>query len=148
MLVLSSPSSKGATLSGSTEFVAIQDRAVVTLAFFHLVHGINPDAPIFQGSWRSLSGSITRLAASFGVQDPRLTPYCIRRGGATWFFVASKSYDLTQEHGWWNQSRTARQYIDQACADAAYCAIPPKGMARLHACSKVFHHLVAQKLGN
>ena len=147
MLVLSFPSSKGAKRSGSTEFVAIQDRTVVTLAA-HLLHGRNPDAPIFQGSWRSLSGSTTKLAASSGVQDPALRHIAFVWGGATWFFVASKSYDLTQEHGRWNQSRTARQYIDQAYADVAYCATPPKGMARLHACSKVFRHLVDQKIGN
>ena len=46
--------------------------------------------------------------------DPSVyTPYCIRRGGATFDFIDSGSLDRALVRGRWQQLKTARIYIRQ-----------------------------------
>ena len=59
----------------------------------------------FRNFWRSLLGLL-----DFALDD--YTPYGIRRGGATWFFLETGSMDATLARGRWSAAKTARQYID------------------------------------
>ena len=48
------------------------------------------------------------------------TPYCLRRGGATWHFQATLSLDCTVTRGRWSCTKTARAYIDEGTAQLAH----------------------------
>ena len=48
-----------------------------------------------------------------GFDKDDYSPYGIRRGGATWFFLETSSMDATLARGRWAASRTAKQYIDE-----------------------------------
>lgn len=50
------------------------------------------------------------------------TPYCLRRGGATWYFQSTLSLDATVSRGRWSCSKTARQYIDEGTSQLAQVA--------------------------
>lgn len=53
-----------------------------------------------------------RLLSLLEFADDDYTPYGIRRGGATWFFLETGSMDATLARGRWSVAKTARQYID------------------------------------
>ena len=48
-------------------------------------------------------------------------PYSLRRGGATWWFRATLSYDAVAERGRWSNVRTCRRYIEDAVAQLTSC---------------------------
>ena len=82
-------------------------------------------------SWKLLAAWIQFLSGRFHVFDQRLTPHCLRRGGATWHFQRHGSYDLTQELGRWKQAKVAKLYINAALAEAAAHDLPAAGAALL-----------------
>ena len=49
---------------------------------------------------------------------PRLTPYSFKRGGASFLFSRSGSYDRVTEIGRWRSVSSARRYIDAARAES------------------------------
>ena len=59
----------------------------------------------FRLFWRKLL-----VTLAFAPDD--YSPYGLRRGGATWFFLESGSMDATLVRGRWTMAKTARQYID------------------------------------
>ena len=78
-----------------------------------------------------MAAKLRDLGAAFGVCDDRFTPYCLRRGGATWHFTKYASYDATQHLGRWEHARTARLYIDQATAEVHELSLPEWGLRRM-----------------
>ena len=75
--------------------------------------------------------NIMTLASLFGCADPALTPYCIRRGGATWHFTTHQSYDSIQALGRWASAKTARLYINQATSEIGLLSLPEWGKRRV-----------------
>eukprot|EP00438_Fugacium_kawagutii_P029930 Skav232676 [mRNA] locus=scaffold698:314890:318958:+ [translate_table: standard] len=55
-----------------------------------------------------------------GFHPEDYAPYCLRRGGATWYFQTTLSYDATVARGRWSCLRTARQYIDEGTMQLAH----------------------------
>ena len=53
-----------------------------------------------------------QLLVTLGFHPGDYTPYGIRRGGATWYFLETQSMDATLLRGRWTMAKTARQYID------------------------------------
>ena len=53
-----------------------------------------------------------------GVADHGFKPYSLRRGGATAYFRASGSMELTLERGRWSSARVGRIYINDGLAKA------------------------------
>ena len=69
------------------------------------------------------------------LQHPRLTPYGLRRGGATNHFLEQGSYDRTAELGRWAQIKTAHLYIEGAAAELGEWTVNAAGtnlMKKLH----------------
>ena len=130
LLVVSLPDSKGASRSGNAETVMVRDPLIVLFGKA-LLKNLNDDDFVLGGTWHDLNRGLQGLASKFGVRDPRLTPYCLRRGGATWHFTTFCSYDQTQSLGRWNQAKTARIYIDQATAEISNRMLPERGKARM-----------------
>ena len=78
-----------------------------------------------------MEARLRHYSGKFGFKHDRLTPYCVRRGAASWHFVTYHNYDATQALGRWQQARTAKQYIDAATAEVARSSLPQWGQERL-----------------
>ena len=81
---------------------------------------------------RTFDGFLVRLQFSSGTY----TPYCLRRGGATWYFQSSLSLDATVTRGRWSCSKTARQYIDEGTAQLAHASWMPSQWRTVRAWSR------------
>lgn len=64
----------------------------------------------------------TSYMGELGFQPQDYAPYCLRRGGATWHFQTTLSYDSTIARGRWSSVRAARQYIDEGTMQLAHVA--------------------------
>ena len=62
---------------------------------------------------------------------PRLTPYSFKRGGASFLFSRSGSYDRVTEIGRWRSVASARRYIDAARAESLVLEVNPALRTRL-----------------
>lgn len=96
---------------GQTEYIIVDCPVAQTLlawARLRLRHGplVGGGEGHFRGLWRSLMEGI-------GLDPSVYTPYCIRRGGATFDFIDSGSLDRALVRGRWQQLKTARIYIRQ-----------------------------------
>ena len=73
--------------------------------------------------WPSTPGAFRQfwkaLVEVFGFAATDYSPYGIRRGGATWFFIETSSMDATLQRGRWTCGRTAKQYIDEGTLSMA-----------------------------
>ena len=130
VLLISLPNTKGGMRRGCPEKVLVYDRLVITLASKILANA-SPVDRLLPGGWRALSNGIHSLGKCFGLVSKKLTPYCLRRGGATWHFLKYSSLDATQALGRWQQAKTAKIYIDQAAADLNSLSVPEWGRVRL-----------------
>ena len=68
----------------------------------------------------------------YRVEHRKPTPHGVRRGGATWHFGFYGSYDKIQDHGRWNQLKSARLYIDLSTTATAEAKLVDPGPTRLH----------------
>ena len=143
LLVVSLPESKSAKRSGSGEQVTVVDPLVLKLAAV-VLKSTRPEECVYPGTWRTFAADIRRLGLAFGITSPRFTPYCLRRGGATWHFTKYCSYDATQHLGRWDQAKTARVYIDQATAEASELRLPDWAQQRLGTAKRCLQALVRQ----
>ena len=64
--------------------------------------------------------TFARFLTRLGFEEDSYTPYCLRRGGATWHFQATLSLDSTVTRGRWACAKTARAYIDEGTAQLAH----------------------------
>ena len=60
---------------------------------------------LFRNTWRQLLSCL-----DFDPED--YSPYGVRRGGATWYFLETNSLDATVARGRWAVTKTERAYID------------------------------------
>ena len=112
------PQSKGCVRSGVPDQVTLEDPLVVR-ALARCMEAKSPSVPIYQGSAKTFGDDVRWAANLFGVSHKKLTPYGLRRGGATWHFLRYGSLDATAVLGRWEQVRTARIYIQGAAASLA-----------------------------
>ena len=145
LVVISLPGSKGSQRKGYDECVLIHDPMAIRL-LLRVVQGLGGEERVFDGSLRDLGARIKRYAEAFGVSDPSLTPYCLRRGGATWHFARYASLDATQALGRWEHASTAKIYINQALSDSTALSLSGRAAARLERCKRVLARLAALPL--
>ena len=140
LCIVSLPGSKGSHQKGFDETVLLHDPVVVGLLRNVVTH-LRPDERLFPGSFRDLDRAIRRYAAYFGIEGRSLTPYCLRRGGATWHFSKYASMDATQALGRWEHASTAKGYINQAVSDSVAVSLDVAGRARAERCARVLSRL-------
>ena len=145
LLVIALPNSKGAKRKGRPEYVRIHDTEVIR-AVALLLGSLSPDERLFPGGFRQFSQLLEATAKAIGIAHPNLTPYTLRRGGATWHFSTFLSYDATQEHGRWHHRTTAKIYIDQATAEMSEVAIPADKQKVLECAIRVLPALLRDPL--
>ena len=129
-LVITFEESKGAKRRNEVESVMIKEASIVPVVS-RIKQGCEDEMRVYEGTYKEFSGDLTALAAQIGLKNDRLTTHGIRRGGATWFFSETASYDRTQEQGRWECSKTAKTYINGAMAEMGAATIPEWGQKRL-----------------
>ena len=108
------------------------------------VEEMQPDELIYRGTHASLGRDLSRVSLSFGLSHRNLTPYRLRRGGATWLFKESLSYDLVQNVGRWPEAKTSKIYINEAMAVLGQYSIPNWGISKNQSCVRVFTHTLTR----
>lgn len=141
LLSVSLPESKSGHRRGETETVLIHDEIVILLAE-KVLRDLMHDENLLDMTFREFSKELVDLAGYCGCTDPTLTPYCLRRGGATWHFTKYQSYDLTQELGRWTHAKTAKQYINQAVSEVAGVKLPTWGKNRISRCCNQLERMI------
>ena len=142
-IIIFLPDSKGAKRSGQTEHVFIKDPVVVRFVAAVCKH-LNPLDPLYPCTHASLGRDITNLGFRFGLQHRCLTPYCLRRGGATFNWLSHTSYDITQHQGRWADAKTARIYINEAMAAMGNVSIPEWGREIVQLCQSTLPSLLEE----
>ena len=139
-IVLSLPNSKGAKLTNVGEYVVFADPLAVR--FFHmLTFSTAGHEPVFQISFSALSHDIRRTANALGIHGNGLTPYVLRRGGATWHFGLFKSLDASSAYGRWGLGTTARRYVSQTMADMQQVTLSDNRLSRILKLRQVLPYL-------
>ncbi|CAE6967009.1 unnamed protein product [Symbiodinium sp. CCMP2592] len=64
------------------------------------------------------------LVRAVGLDPVEYLPYCMRRGGATFFYQRSQSLGQTMIQGRWKDQTTARVYVDDARATLVQLLLP------------------------
>lgn len=144
--VISLPESKGAKLKNIGESIVVGDqtgRALLRL----LTRGRGPTEKVFNLKFKELGDGIVRTAAAVGVHSSCLTPYALRRGGATFHFSKYGSLDQTTSYGRWALAATAQRYISQAASDLEGVRQPPEGVRRASRFARVFPMLLEMQTG-
>ena len=139
--LLSLPTTKSATRTGTPEQIILYD-AIVVKALAKGMKGKKPNQLIYELGQVKFSEELSWLAEKFGIRHPDLTPYALRRGGATWHFTKYGSLDSTALLGRWASSKTVRIYIQQATADLAHWTLDPEKMKLFRKASSLFARIV------
>eukprot|EP00435_Cladocopium_sp_Y103_P050079 s49_g15.t1 len=85
----------------------------------------------FHRTWKQLLRCLKFSAADY-------SPYGIRRGGATHFFLTCGNLDATVQRGRWSNSRVARLYIDDGAPALAEMAWTPPQKKAVRKWAKIF----------
>ena len=112
--IIALPSTK--TSGPNSEEVVLHD-PVVTRALAQACTGRCSAERICWQSPRCFGDDLRWLAGLVGFRHARLTPYSLRRGGATWHLHRYGSLSSTTILGRWQQEKTARIYIAGAASE-------------------------------
>ena len=137
------PGSKGAKRLGRPASAMLKQPHIVKFIAKAVEH-MEPSELISIGSHASLGRDLTRICLRFGFSHRNLTPYGLRRGGATWLFKESLSYDLVQNMGRWAEAKTSKIYINEAMAVLGQHTVPNWGISKIERCVRVFTHTLSQ----
>ena len=99
------------TSNGNAQVLLIKDDYIWRLACA-LKRRRSHTAPLWAGTPPMFRSTWAKLLQCLDFRPDDYTPYGIRRGGATWFFLETASLDATLARGRWATTKTARAYID------------------------------------
>ena len=106
---------KAGARQGVYERVVVRDEpTLVALRFLCLK--MKAGDQLLQLDERSFRKLWHRVVKALKVQDFAIRSYSLRRGGSTWWFRATLSYDAVAERGRWSNVRTCRRYVEDAAA--------------------------------
>ena len=94
---------------------------------------------LFVGNYKTLADGLTAVAALIGLRHGNLTTHSLRRGGASWYFGETRSYDRTQEHGRWGSIKVGRVRINQAMAEDGTSTMPKWGREKATRAASIMH---------
>ena len=100
------------TSEGNPQVLVFSDPRVHSLALT-VLHARETQDFLWPSSPTQFRQFWIRLIEACGFSSEDYSPYGIRRGGATWYFLATSSMDGTLQRGRWSCSKTARMYIDE-----------------------------------
>ena len=131
------------TSGPNTEECVVHDPLVVQ-ALKLLCNGIGKDELLYSRPARCLGEDLKWLCSLVGFSHSRLTPYSLRRGGATWHMHTFGSLSTTALLGRWRHEKTAKIYIDGAAAEWASWQLSDDARTMLAKGRKVFRKKFAQ----
>ena len=99
------------TSNGNAQVLTIKDPRIWKLACA-LKRRRTLTTPLWVGSPAAFRTTWARLLECLDFRADDYTPYGVRRGGATWYFLETSSLDATLARGRWASNKTARSYID------------------------------------
>lgn len=106
-----------------TEYVSICDPVFLAL-LAHFRPTWDNDGPLFRGSPGKFRHVWSSLLLTLQLDVAQYSPYALRRGGATHFFVETGSLDRTLLRGRWLAIKSARIYLEDARAQLLACSMP------------------------
>ena len=81
---------------------------------------------LYGGSAYQFRKDLVSLQKACGFESAPYTPYGLRRGGATWWWLKTQSLDAVVVRGRWQSAKTARIYLDDARAELARFRFTPE----------------------
>ncbi|CAK0858151.1 unnamed protein product [Prorocentrum cordatum] len=123
------------------EKVWLQEASVI--AALKLASYRGDSGRVFGGTPREFRLAFRRYGARAGLPLDQLTPYALRRGGATWHYQTFHSISRTTLYGRWKNERTAKIYADQALAQQTEFELPDRGGRLLTRASQIALDLLA-----
>jgi integrase len=129
------------TSRNAMESLAVTDKVLVKVLRRAIGDRAEED-PLFKGSAGDFRRSFAALILLCEVKEHDFTPYSLRRGGATWFFAQTQSFDATVYRGRWLCPRTARIYLDDARAALVHLRLNAKAKQVVHRLMKYWRRFV------
>ena len=111
------PGSK--TSMGNPQVLQVEDPHLVAMAS-QCLPSRKSDALLYPQGPAAFRAKFQSLLSVLHFPPHSYQPYSLRRGGATWFYQASLSLDLTLTRGRWACQKTCRQYIDSGTMQLAH----------------------------
>ena len=124
----------------------VTDDPLIRAALRLLAQGLEPGDLLLQAQahhWRHRWNAAIR---ALKLQRLDIRAYSLRRGGATWLFRKSGSFDRCLDRGRWGNSRNARQYIEDAAAMAASLCLNDTEDALLDCFAQCLFHWLRQSV--
>ena len=109
---------KAGARQGVDQSVTIVD-SIVRGALRYLCKDLGPGSELLQITDRKFRQVWKHVVTCLGLQDLTLRPYSMRRGGATWTWWSTLSYDAVAHRGRWASLPTCKRYIEDAASDVA-----------------------------
>ena len=120
------------------------DNEVVRGALGYLCEGLHPGVLLLQVSDLEFKGIWVHAVHCLNLQHLALRPYSMRRGGATWVWRITLSYDSVAHSGSWASISTCRRYVEDAAVHLASTQLSPRRLEHLRALGEVYRRLGAQ----
>eukprot|EP00973_Karenia_brevis_P003909 538603-Karenia_brevis.AAC.1 len=92
--VISLPNTKSSQRSGMPEHVTVDDPLVVRCLVLAM-RGRRQEQALYTSRPAQFADDLRWIAGLFGITHANLTPYGLRRGGATWHFLKYGRLDAT-----------------------------------------------------
>ena len=120
--VISLPWTKTAAQKGARENITIDDQYVGV--GMHRQLSIDPGGKLWPGSLPAFHSAFKEALSAVGCSHLKLSPYSLRRGGATHEFMQSADLARVMLRGRWSSARTAKIYIEDGAAVLAEMNYP------------------------
>ena len=130
---------KNSARTGEWESVLLKDPVLIQIIVNKQKAG---EDYLFNNSSYAFNKFYREAVDHYRVEHRKPTPHGVRRGGATWHFGLYGSYDKTQDHGRWNQLKSARLYIDLSTTATAEAKLVDPGPTRLHDAQLLFQKML------
>ncbi|OLQ13610.1 hypothetical protein AK812_SmicGene2385 [Symbiodinium microadriaticum] len=115
---------KAGKRTGQEEMVVVNSRIAISWLRRACAHRSDDELLIRRGP-DFFRKCFKLFVAEFGLSDANINVYSLRRGGATWDFMAYQSMERTLLRGRWASTSSARVYLQDAVATIAHLKLLP-----------------------
>ena len=130
IFIIALTSTKTSCKKRAAESITSKDKVIFAI-IEEFIRFKAPDAPIYSKAPKEFRREFTEILTFLGIDELGFMPYSLRRGGATWHFAKYNSFDQTVVRGRWQDSKTARIYIDDARATLVHVRLSPISVQRI-----------------
>ena len=124
---LALPWTKVGQQRGAQEAITI-DQPMVGYWLHQAALIVGPTAPVLQTSSHEFRSFLAKGLTTLGLDGLGFKPYSLRRGGASYEFLANHDVPRIVLRGRWSDIRTARIYVTDAAAQIAALRLSPASL--------------------